>query len=167
MQDRISGETMVHQAALNSGVLKGRQIRTVAICIFSHNGSILVAEGVDAVKGETFYRPLGGAIEFGERSRDTVIREIREELGAEVKPESLRFLGTLENIFIYNGLPGHEIVLVYDGDLADATLYEQGELHAHEDDEMPFRALWKTLEEFGPGAPLYPDGLLKLLTGAA
>ncbi len=156
---------MMHEAALNSGLLKSKHIRTIAICLFSHQGSILVAEGVDAVKGETFYRPLGGSIEFGEYSRDTVIREIREELEAEIKPESLRYIATLENIFVYNGLPGHEIVLVYDGEFADAALYEQGELAAQEDDGTPFRALWKPVEEFGPGAPLYPDGLLELLRG--
>lgn len=159
-------ETMIHQAALDSGVLNAKRIRTIAICLFSHNGRILVAEGVDAVKGQTFYRPLGGSIEFGEHSNDTVIREIDEELGAEVKPESLRFLGTLENIFVYNGLPGHEIVLVYDGELTDATLYDQQELAASEDDGMPFRALWKPLDEFGSSVPLYPDGLTELLQEA-
>lgn len=154
---------MVHEAALNGGLLESKRIRTVAICLFSRNGSILVAEGVDAVKGETFYRPLGGSIEFGEHSKDTVVREIREELGAEVEPESLRHIATLENIFVYNGLPGHEIMLVYDGELADAALYEQKELNAQEDDGVPFRALRKGMEEFGPGAPLYPNGLLELL----
>ena len=56
-------------------------------------------------------------------------------------------------------------MLVYDGELADATLYDRGEIHAQEDDGVPFRALWKSLDEFGPGAPLYPDGLLELLLG--
>lgn len=151
------------ERVLMGGLLNTRRIRAVAICVFSRQGSILVAEGVDAVKGETFYRPLGGTIEFGEHSTEAVVREIREELGAEVKPESLRFLGTLENIFVYNGLPGHEIVLVYDGELSDPTLYERGELDAQEDDGMRFRALWKPLVEFGPGAPLYPQGLKELL----
>lgn len=159
------GETMIHQGALDSGVLNTKRIRTIAICLFSYNGSILVAEGVDAVKGQTFYRPLGGGIEFGEYGVDTVAREIREEIGAEVRPGSLRYLGTLENIFVYEGLPGHEIVLVYDGELADAALYKQGEIRAQEDDGVPFRALWKSLAEFGPGAPLYPDGLKELLAG--
>ncbi|HET6314640.1 MAG TPA: NUDIX hydrolase [Chloroflexia bacterium] len=157
---------MMPERVLMGGLLNTRRIRAVAICVFSRHGSILVAEGVDAVKGETFYRPLGGTIEFSEHSSEAVVREIREELGAEVKPESLRFLGTLENIFVYNGLPGHEIMLVYDGELSDVTLYELGELHAHEDDGVPFRALWKPLEEFGRGAPLYPNGLLELLKGA-
>lgn len=123
-------------------------------------------EGVDAVKGETFYRPLGGSIEFGEHSTGTVIREIREELSAEVTPGSLRYLGTLENIFVYNGMPGHEIVIVYNGELADDTLYDRAELAAFEDDGAPFRALRKRLDSFGPGAPLYPDGLLELILEA-
>ncbi|HEX8598438.1 MAG TPA: NUDIX hydrolase [Chloroflexia bacterium] len=166
MDEQKMGETMLPERVLAGGLLDRKRIRAVALCLFSHDGRILVAEGIDAVTGETFYRPLGGSIEFGERSRDTIIREIAEELGAEVKPSSLRFIGTLENIFVYNGLPGHEIMLVYDAEFVDATLYEQGELNAHEDDGVPFRALWKPLSEFGPGAPLYPEGLMALLTGA-
>ncbi|MEA2575545.1 MAG: hypothetical protein QOH93_2843 [Chloroflexia bacterium] len=154
------------ERVLASGLLDKKRIRAVALCVFSRDGCILVAEGVDALNGETFYRPLGGTVEFGEHTSDTVIREIREELGAEVKPESLRFIGTLENIFVYNGLPGHEIVMLYDGELADRTLYEQGELNAQEDDGIPFRALWKPLVEFGHGAPLYPAGLRELLLGS-
>lgn len=46
--------------------MKPQTIRPLAICVFRHAGRILVAEGTDEVKGETFYRPLGGAIEFGE-----------------------------------------------------------------------------------------------------
>jgi hypothetical protein len=30
------------------------KIRPLAICIFSHNGKILVCEGYDPTKGETF-----------------------------------------------------------------------------------------------------------------
>ena len=39
-----------------------------------------------------------------------------------------RFLFTLENIFTFNGEPGHEIVMVYDGRLVDEKLHEQ-EVH--------------------------------------
>jgi hypothetical protein len=42
------------------------QIRPIAICIFSYNDKILVCEWHDPSKAETFYRPPGGAIEFGE-----------------------------------------------------------------------------------------------------
>jgi ADP-ribose pyrophosphatase YjhB (NUDIX family) len=48
-------------------------------------------------------------IKFGQRSKDCIVREIREELQAEVK--DLRHVGTIENIFEYEGELGHEIVL--------------------------------------------------------
>jgi len=137
-------------------------IRPIAICLFRHNDKILVLEGYDPSKGETFYRPLGGGIEFGERSIDTIHREIMEEIDAEVK--DLVYLGSLENIFTFDGKPGHEIVQVYDGALADPGLYKQAVILGHEVDvEEHFRAMWKSLDEFGPGkAILYPDGLLEM-----
>ncbi|MGH2398033.1 MAG: NUDIX hydrolase [bacterium] len=138
------------------------RIRPLAICVFTHSGRILVAEGYDPVKGETFYRPLGGAIEFGERGEDTLTRELREELDADVV--DLRFLGSLENIFVYNGQRGHEIVLVYDGAFGDPAIYERSELRGVEHDGSTFRAVWKSLDELRSGAaPLYPDGLLLML----
>ena len=60
------------------------KIRPLAICIFRKNDRILVAEGYDPVKNEHFYRPLGGGIEFGEYSEQTIRRELMEEIGAEV-----------------------------------------------------------------------------------
>lgn len=139
------------------------KIRPIAICIFSHNGKILVSEEYDPAKGETFYRPLGGGIEFGEYSVDTIHRELIEEVEAEVK--NLVYLGTLENIFTFNGMPGHEIVQVYDGVLEESGLYEQAAISGHESDvNLPMKVIWKSLDEFGPGRSiLYPDGLLELL----
>lgn len=141
------------------------QIRPIAICLFRNQDRILVAEGYNPIKGETFYRPLGGGIEFGERSQETICRELMEEIGAEVKPESLKYLGALENIFIFNGIPGHEIVLVYDGELSSTALYEQIAIVGKElDINESFTAMWKNLDDFGAGKSiLYPDGLLKML----
>ncbi len=137
--------------------------RSLAICIFRNKDRILVAEGYDSVKEQLFYRPLGGSIEFGEHSRDTIARELREEVGAEVT--ELRYLGTIENIFTYNGEMGHEIVLVYTGRFTDSFFYEKERIEAIEDDTIPFTAVWKPLTYFQQAhAPLYPDGLLELLT---
>ena len=139
------------------------QIRPLAICLFSHKDKILVSEEHDPSKGETFYRPLGGGIEFGEHSTETIHRELMEEIGAKVK--DLVYLGTLENIFAFNGIPGHEIVQVYDGALVESGLYEQAVISGHEADvNLPMRVIWKSLDEFGPGKSiLYPEGLLELL----
>ena len=139
------------------------QIRPIAICVFNHNDKILVSEEYDPSKGKTFYRPLGGGIEFGEHSIETIRRELMEEISAAVK--DLMYLGTLENIYVFNGIPGHEIVQVYDGALVDSGLYEQAVISGHEADvNLPMKVLWKSLDEFGPGKSiLYPVGLLELL----
>ena len=136
------------------------RIRPLAICVFSHEGRILVNEAHDPVKGLNFCRPLGGGIEFGETGVQAVDREIHEEIGAAVT--NVRYVGTLENIFTYLGKPGHEIVLVYDGELVDRSLYEREFLEGVEGEER-FRAEWRALDTFGPALPLFPDGLVALL----
>ena len=138
------------------------QVRPIAICVFRNSDRILVFEGHDPVKDETFYRPLGGGIEFGESSETTVRRELKEEISVDVG--DLRFLGTLENIFTFNGNSYHEIVMVYDGALIDSGLYDQVEIHGKEANGDNIRAIWKSLDEFESGQViLYPDGLMKLL----
>ena len=139
-------------------------IRTIAICVFRHNDHILVAEGYDAVKNEYFYRPLGGGIEFGERSAETICREIMEEINAEVDRNSLKLLATIENIFHFSGSLGHEVVFIYDGELKDAALYERHLIQGKEANGEGIRAVWKSLADFGDGGLiLYPTGLLQLL----
>lgn len=138
-------------------------IRPLALCLMRHQGRILVNEAFDPVKQQRFCRPLGGGIEFGETGAQACARELREEVGAEIT--GIRFLGTLENIFTYLGRPGHEIVLVYDAEFVDRGLYERPCLEGREGDEV-FQASWRALASFGPGLPLYPDGLARLLATA-
>jgi 8-oxo-dGTP pyrophosphatase MutT (NUDIX family) len=142
--------------------MKPKQIRAIAICIIRHNGNIFVFEGHDNIKDQTFYRPLGGAIEFGESSSQTVLREFLEEIGAEII--NLHYLRTLENIFTYNGQVGHEIVIVYEGDFSDKRFYRETSVIGQEDTGLEFKAMWKPLLDFeNDKAPLYPDGLLEIL----
>jgi 8-oxo-dGTP pyrophosphatase MutT (NUDIX family) len=151
-------------SAATEGVqLKPGKVRPMALCVIRDRDRILVQEGYDPSKEQTFYRALGGGIEFGERSQHAAAREIREELGAEVT--DLEFLATIESVFVFDGLPGHEIALIYAGRFADPSLNAQPVLTGAEGDGAPITAVWKRLDEFGPGRPpLYPDGLLELLT---
>ncbi|WP_152655655.1 NUDIX hydrolase [Oceanobacillus sp. CFH 90083] len=138
-------------------------IRPIAICLFRKDDAILVAEGYDPVKEEFFYRPIGGGIEFGEKSSDTLVREIKEELSADIA--NLQFLGTVENIFTFDGETGHEIVQVYDGEFIDKSLYNQSVLVIQEDDGKTHKAMWKPLAAFQNGKlHLVPESLYNLLT---
>lgn len=141
--------------------MRKEAIRTIAICVFRNGDRILVSEGVDSVKQESFYRPLGGMIEFGERGEECIRRELKEEINAEVS--NLRYLGLLENIFVYEAERGHEIVLVYDGEFVDRSLYEKTVIFG---DELgsPIKAIWVNLNELGSTKPpLYPVGLAEIL----
>jgi len=145
---------------------KKKRIRPLAICVFRHNNCILVAEGYDSVKDEYFYRPLGGGIEFGETSMETIYRELMEEINAEVDRQSLKYLGTVENIFHFNGMAGHEIVMIYDGVLKDAGLYGQTMILGKEANGEAVQAVWKNVDEFRDGKSiLYPTGLIEILVG--
>jgi ADP-ribose pyrophosphatase YjhB (NUDIX family) len=134
-------------------------IRTVAICVFHRDGRILVAPGFDDVKNERFFRPLGGAVEFGELAVEAVRREIREELGVEI--DNPVQLGIIENRFEYRGQPGHEVVFVFDASFPDRRIYGQRTVPIQEPGwDGP--AEWIALDD--PFAiPLYPAGLDNLL----
>jgi ADP-ribose pyrophosphatase YjhB (NUDIX family) len=139
--------------------MEAGKIRPIAFCVCRDGHRILVTEF--RTKGREYYRPIGGTIEFGERGEEAVRREFREEIAAELA--EVRYLGTLENIYTDAGRRGHEIVMVYDGRLVNADLYRQVVIQGDENG-VPFRAVWKEMDAFGPGKPpVYPEGLLKLL----
>ena len=147
-----------------SGRIMGKKkprIRPLAICLLRQGDRLLLHEGVDAVRGIRFGRPLGGGIDFGETSRDAAIREIREELGAEITDVEL--LGILESIYVYEEKPGHEIVFVYSGRFVDESLYERESLTVTEGKRV-FEAHWRSLEELRSGEILLvPEDLWQLL----
>ena len=139
-----------------------KKLRPIAICLIWREDQLLLGEGYDPSKKQYFYRPLGGEIEFGERSEQTIIREFREEINAEVV--NIKYLGILENIFTYDGKAGHEIVLVYQGAFANPAIYQQEEILGIEDNGLEFKSLWKPISDFpNQQTPLYPDGLLHLI----
>ena len=138
-------------------------IRVLAICVFRSGDRILVFDKFDSVKGSPFYRPLGGAVEFGETTQEALRREMREELEQEIT--NLELLGTIENIFTLEGEKGHEIVYVYDGNFRDTSVYRQESLTVHEDDGEILTARWRPLDFFNDYNRLVPEELMSLLKG--
>jgi ADP-ribose pyrophosphatase YjhB (NUDIX family) len=135
-----------------------RRIRPVALAVIRRGAELLVFEGRDDVKSETYYRPLGGGIEFGEPAEDALRREFREELAAELTNVSL--LGVLENIFTVFGRPSHEIVFLFEAELADRSWYEREDLGTVIDEGSP--VFWRDFT--GGDSILYPTGLHELMS---
>ena len=144
--------------------MSARRIRPIAIGVIWNNGSLLVEHGFDSVKQKHFFRPPGGAIEFGERAVDALRREFIEELGAELIEPKL--VTVIENIFEYEAQPHHELVFVFEARFKDSRLYERAEFEIQEV-SVRTAASWKSLDELAGGArPLYPEGLVAVLGGA-
>ncbi len=140
--------------------MKESRIRPIVIGLFLHNGCILVGDCYDPVKDQKFYRPLGGAIEFGEYAEDALRREIEEELNAGIT--GICYLGMMENLFTFDGIPGHEIVLVYDATFTDRSRYNETSFIGDEGG-TPFTAEWLPPSAFNAVTPVYPEGLLEFL----
>jgi len=142
------------------------RIRPLALALIRRGDRILVERGRDDVKGETFFRLLGGTIEFGEKGADTVRRELREELGTEIDVGAL--VATVENVFKHEGEAAHEIALVYECGLRDERLYSVDAWDAQETTSasvVTHPVAWRSVHSFGAGGDtLYPEELLRVLS---
>lgn len=136
------------------------RVKAMAVLTNAAGTHHLVMRWPDATKGEEFHRLLGGGVEPGERAVDAVVREIGEELGATLLEPTL--LGVVENIFEFEGEPGHEVVFVYSGRLAEGDhVPPEGAMFADNGVAMPVE--WRPHDDAAVALPLYPDGVAELL----
>ena len=127
---------------------KPGEIRVLALGLIRDNQRIFVSEGYDPVKPLTFYRAMGGGVDFGETSLEALKREFQEEIQAELT--NIRYLGCLENIFTFNGQSGHEIIQLFESDFVDPKLYQLDKLDFSEGKEQK-TALWVDVNRFQSG----------------
>lgn len=141
----------------------GRKIRTLALALIRNSkGQLLLLQAQDRMKGETFYRPLGGGVEFLETGRDALAREIQEELGLSADVSELK--SSFENIFEFEGMPGHEVIMLFEARLNDVSAYDRESLNIMESGNVIGQAVWRTPVEIrNEGARLYPNGLSQIL----
>lgn len=132
--------------------------RPMSLAIIRNSkGQILVSPGYDKVKKESFFRLLGGGIEFGETSLIALRREFKEELDVELT--ACKLLGVVENIFSFDGLTCHEIIFVYEASFLDTSNYNIREfsiLEADSESKDQFKAIWLDPKEFSSSI-IYPD----------
>lgn len=137
-----------------------RDIRPLAVGVPRRDDEVLLDRQHDGVADETFYRPLGGGIEFGELSHEALAREFREELDVELADWTL--LDTHENTFEFEGEPGHEIWFLYEVTFVEDWPYERSEIPYEEDDGESFTAVWLPIADLDD-VVVYPERLPSLL----
>ena len=138
---------------------KFKEIRPIVLGIAIKDNKLLVSEGFDKIKKQTFYRCLGGGIEFLEKSSDALKREFKEEIGADITIKD--FLGISENIFTYQGKKAHELIFFYSIELSNNDYKE--EYYIIEEDDCGI-AKWINIDEFKNKTKiLYPNEIFKYL----
>ncbi|MBI1685512.1 NUDIX hydrolase [Caulobacter hibisci] len=131
-------------------------VRVVAIGLLRDEGRLLVAEVCNddgSVKG---WRPLGGGVEFGETSEQTLRREFLEETGFAIEVAGPPKV--LENLYEHEGHIGHEIMFVYEITTADPRAAERERFVINENSQDVW-VEWVAVERFTAGERLLPDGL--------
>ena len=98
--------------------------------VLIHNDKMLLQR----VPGDDGYAFIGGHVAFGETTAETLVREFKEEIRADIKVERLLMVG--ENFFPWGKHPCHQINLYYLVSLTDGT-------------QIPLDGSFKAVDELG------------------
>ena len=108
--------------------------RVAGICI--RDGKVLLQKPSD----DDGYAFPGGHAALGETNEQTLIREFKEETGADIKVGGLRWAA--EIFFAWNEKPCHHICLYYDVKLPGGQLPQTGRFASREQPEDPQKQIW-------------------------
>ncbi len=138
-----------------------KKIRVLSLGLIRDGARTFLSLGYDPVKQQKFYRALGGGVDFGESSYDALKREFIEELQAELT--NIKYLGCIENLFMFNGQPGHELIQLYQCDFVDPKFYQLEQIEFSEGDYKK-TALWLDIKQCKSGEiPIVPEQFLDYL----
>lgn len=93
--------------------------RVAGICV--HNGKVLLQTTTGEDRSFAF---PGGHVSFGETNAQTLIREFREEMGADITVGELKWVA--EIFFPWGSRPCHQICLYYMVEITDPDIPTDG-----------------------------------------
>lgn len=139
-----------------------KRIRPIALGLIEHEGHVFVSKGRDRLTQTTFYRFLGGGIDFGETSQAALEREFVEEIQA--KLTDVEYLTCLDNIFTLNGKPKHELIQLFRARFVDPAFYQLEETFDLIEGDRLEAAFWLSTTQILSGeCQLVPENCLKYL----
>ncbi len=113
-----------------------------ACIIYSKDGSKILAH----VEENSDHIALpGGGVAFGENSCDTIKREVREELGLDIKNVNIK--GTIENFFVYKERNVHGLELIYQAEFVESHPYKAEILDGIEERERKLVFKWVDIDK--------------------
>ena len=113
--------------------------------IFSYRAASILVHGnkvlLQKPNNSDDYAFPGGQIAFGETNAETLIREYREEIGADIEVGELKWVW--ENIGLWDGKPAHQICLFFFVNLKDMKqIPHDGSFSGKEHDADDANAIW-------------------------
>lgn len=133
--------------------------RVAGICV--QNGRLLLQKPTN----DTGYAFPGGHVEFGETHAETLVREFREEIGADIAVGELKWVAEIFFPWGGGGKPCHQICLYYMVEILNSEIPRDGMFMAAEHIEgrhFDLEFHWVPLEDV-KGLEVYPTNALELL----
>jgi ADP-ribose pyrophosphatase YjhB (NUDIX family) len=139
------------------------RVKSKALGLIWRDSDLLLEEVREPDGTHIGYRPLGGNIEFGEKSWEALEREFMEELGEDIKIAKLH--SVIENIFEWGGEARHEIAFMYEANLLQHSTYDEDEVIRMDvsNGGQLKTAYWKNPFDLPAGSKLLPSALLARL----
>lgn len=146
--------TTYHSVWIKTEQRQKGQIRPLGIAVIRKGNKVLALKGYDSHKETYFYRLPGGGIHFCETAKDTVVRELKEEIGVDI--QVIKPLPAVENIFEYEGNIGHELIFPFECKLPD-SLSEQEIFPMIEPQLEKSKMEYVSIDS---EIPIFPEGVL-------
>jgi 8-oxo-dGTP pyrophosphatase MutT (NUDIX family) len=135
-------------------------IKMKSLAWIEREGMIFVVTMPDSVKQDYYFRPIGGTVEYGETSLETVKREVMEELQTSIEVTGAPLI--LENLFTLDDKFGHEVDFVYPCAFSDESFYEDKPYKLIEANGEEFEAMWIKVSDCLEGMKrLVPEPMLE------